>query len=293
MKKKNAHFMLMLLGICLAVSTSHAIEVEITNPGFEDPVMNPGESISDNIPGWEILYGLGGELAVNEDYSLGGWSENNVAWSYTTVSTANLFGQTVGTITENTKYTLTVKVGDRDTVGYDTNFPYAVYARLHDGTSFLTPESIDAPVPPNGGFVTWTMVYDVPAESDLVGSPLIVYLGCSGGYAAPGSMVQFDDVTLDARLLETVPGDANRDGMVNQDDAEILAANWLTQTGADWDMGDFNDDGVVNDIDATLLATNWQQDPNASQTVPEPSIIAGLLVLCITEALVGARRKIR
>ena len=188
-------------GICLADTVANAGTITILNPGFEDPAMTAGDSISGSIPGWEILYGLGGVFAVNEDYSLGGWGGNNVAWSYTTVSTANLFGQTVGTIAENTEYTLTVKVGDRNTSGYDTNFPYAVYASLHDGTSFLTPESIDAPAPPNGGFVTWTMVYNVPAGSDLAGNPLIVYLGCSGGSISPGTMVQFDDVALQSTTV--------------------------------------------------------------------------------------------
>ncbi len=51
-------------------------------------------------------------------------------------------------------------------------------------------------------------------------------------------------------------GDANVDGVVNDADTTILAANWLT-TGATWEQGDFNGDTVVNDLDATLLAANW------------------------------------
>ena len=73
------------------------------------------------------------------------------------------------------------------------------------------------------------------------------------------------------------PGDANKDGTVDEADAAILAANWLS-SGASWLMGDFNDDGVVNDADATLMASNWQGAANAS--VPEPATIimlAGLL----------------
>ena len=55
-----------------------------------------------------------------------------------------------------------------------------------------------------------------------------------------------------------IPGDVNSDGVVNVDDAAILAANWLADVGGDWRKGDINTDGVVNDLDATLLATNWQ-----------------------------------
>ena len=36
-----------------------------------------------------------------------------------------------------------------------------------------------------------------------------------------------------------LPGDANRDGKVNQADAAIVSANWLTQSGATWTDGDF------------------------------------------------------
>lgn len=68
------------------------------------------------------------------------------------------------------------------------------------------------------------------------------------------------------------PGDANRDGFIDENDASILAQHWQ-QTG-DWDAGDFNGDGVVNDIDAALLAANWTGSPSAS--VPEP----GRFLLC-------------
>ena len=60
--------------------------------------------------------------------------------------------------------------------------------------------------------------------------------------------------------LVSILGDANSDGIVNNLDAGILAANWQMQSGATWAMGDFNDDHAVNDIDATLLASNWQNN---------------------------------
>lgn len=72
-------------------------------------------------------------------------------------------------------------------------------------------------------------------------------------------------------------GDANIDGVVDAEDATILAANWLSGPEATWGMGDFNEDGFVNDIDATLLAANW--NAGASQSaVPEP----GLVAMCLS-----------
>ncbi len=54
-----------------------------------------------------------------------------------------------------------------------------------------------------------------------------------------------------------LPGDANRNGRVDDDDASTLAHNWHKQTAATWTEGDFNADGLVNDLDATILARHW------------------------------------
>ncbi len=71
-------------------------------------------------------------------------------------------------------------------------------------------------------------------------------------------------------------------GLVDETDAAILASNWQTLTGATWARGDFNGDGAVDDIDATILAGNWQAGRGGtSGTVPEPTILAGLLGLCL------------
>ena len=75
--------------------------------------------------------------------------------------------------------------------------------------------------------------------------------------------------------IQVIPGDANKDGVVNDLDATILADNWQS-TSANWFMGDFNADGTVDDVDATILATNWQVGAT-SASVPEPSTIVMLL----------------
>ena len=85
-----------------------------------------------------------------------------------------------------------------------------------------------------------------------------------------------------------VPGDANRDGIVDDADAAILAANWQKMGDALWGEGDFNDDGNVDDADATLLAANWQA--SAAAQVPEPSAIVLLIGLTALAALGRVRR---
>jgi hypothetical protein len=79
---------------------------------------------------------------------------------------------------------------------------------------------------------------------------------------------------------ERLPGDANRDGEVNDSDASILGAHWMSSS-ADWMSGDFNFDGLVNDADAAILAAHWQQSIESSPPVPEPSVWAMLLALSL------------
>ena len=103
-----------------------------------------------------------------------------------------------------------------------------------------------------------------------------------------GAVDIYDDLNIVAGTLPVlIPGDANRDGVVNEKDAAILADNWLA-SDASWDTGDFNDDNKVDDIDATILAANWQVSA-ASASVPEPSLATALLGLLLGMLLMRRR----
>lgn len=84
------------------------------------------------------------------------------------------------------------------------------------------------------------------------------------------------------------PGDADRNGFVDANDAAVLAANWQA-SGVGWAEGDFTGDGMVNDLDAALLAANWGHSL-ASAAVPEPSAIA-LLSMAFMGVLIYISRK--
>ena len=88
-----------------------------------------------------------------------------------------------------------------------------------------------------------------------------------------------DSALVTVLIANPFPGDANRDGTVNNADSAIVSANWLMQTGATWADGDFNNDGRVNDIDATLMAANWQR------TVIPPATSASAAVESEPEAV--------
>jgi hypothetical protein len=82
-----------------------------------------------------------------------------------------------------------------------------------------------------------------------------------------------------------LPGDANNDGVVDDEDATVLAANWLTTSGASWQQGDFNDDGAVDDKDASILAANWGNTTASSASVPEPRIMIMLAAVLLMMAI--------
>ena len=85
------------------------------------------------------------------------------------------------------------------------------------------------------------------------------------------------------------PGDANRNGVVDDLDAALLAENWQKQSGASWNQGDFNDDGKVDDLDAAILAANWTPPP--VNAVPEPTGLILLLGAVLSVCLLRRFRK--
>ena len=111
--------------------------------------------------------------------------------------------------------------------------------------------------------------------------------GNTGAVGAPGNFTAYKQFAV-IGTATALPGDANRDGAVNDADASILAAHWQTASGATWEMGDFNVDGAVNDADAALLAAHWTVGAG-EQSVPEPSTVAGLLGLCLAGRLLARR----
>lgn len=100
----------------------------------------------------------------------------------------------------------------------------------------------------------------------------------------------------EVKVMYTLAGDANLDGMVNFNDFSILQNNY-DQSGCDWAQGDFNHDGVVNFNDFSILQNNYdtsiaadnisdgvmdiakfrRSDAGTIVAVPEPACISILL----------------
>ena len=87
-------------------------------------------------------------------------------------------------------------------------------------------------------------------------------------------------VTADA----SIPGDTNRDGIVDQADYTV----WYNNYGAcgGWTKGDFNGDNLVDQADYTIWYNNYG---SSGGSVPEP---ATLMLLAVASAAVVRRRRL-
>jgi hypothetical protein len=104
--------------------------------------------------------------------------------------------------------------------------------------------------------------------------------------------VNLGDIFLKVGTAVDIPGDANRDGVVNAADAQAVAANWGIGSGATWENGDFNKDGAVNAADASIMAANWGYGTSeeSAGNVPEPAMVSMLLAAALL-GLAALRRR--
>lgn len=106
-----------------------------------------------------------------------------------------------------------------------------------------------------------------------------------------------DQALSPSQLLSapTIPGDADRDGVVGFDDLVTVARNYGRQSGAVWETGDFNGDGSVGFDDLVIVARHYGQGAAAAAqpqlaTVPEPDGIGALIAAA---ALLPSRKRRR
>ena len=130
-------------------------------------------------------------------------------------------------------------------------------------------------------------------EATMTGRHTLTVSHRSGNYwptatANAAAFELIDDSLGDAEFNVIADlGDANGDGVVDDNDLSLLLANWNQDAG--WDGGNFNGDSITDDSDLSLLLANWTaSDPPGAVNVPEPATVA---VLAAGLALPVLRRK--
>ena len=94
--------------------------------------------------------------------------------------------------------------------------------------------------------------------------------------------------------VASIPGDADRDGIVDFGDFLRVANNFGAIDNATWEEGDFNFDGQVSFPDFLMMSGNFGRvltSFHGAAAVPEPT--TGVLVLGALLAMFGLRRRIR
>jgi hypothetical protein len=161
-----------------------------------------------------------------------------------------------------------------DGVGADSGSAY-IYKRTDSTWSLL--ETITAS---DGAEKKWFgQIVGVDGRIFLAGGPgrTTDPLGCGDAYVYEGGSL--------------IPGDANGDNKVDDQDASILAAHWQMSSGATWEDGDFNNDGKVDDRDASILAAHWQEGTEGTTSVPEPTTLVLLAAISLLALPLLRRRR--
>jgi autotransporter-associated beta strand protein len=123
-------------------------------------------------------------------------------------------------------------------------------------------------------------------------SPESTSIGYAENSTLPlGPYAEFRGQNLDATSIivaYTRTGDANLDGVVNDDDVTIVSATYAPGVPQpSWALGDFDYNGFVDDGDVTLLGALYDPSatplpsPPAAAAVPEPAsiLLAGVAVI--------------
>ncbi|XAL98694.1 PEP-CTERM sorting domain-containing protein [Phycisphaeraceae bacterium D3-23] len=119
------------------------------------------------------------------------------------------------------------------------------------------------------------------ADEDLRNTA-IANLGTAATYAGDtyygdwnhDGLVTQEDLDIIGAIIDGVTGDLNGDLFVGAADLDILLANWGDSvTPGSLIDGDANNDGVVNELDYQIVQANWGSGVNPG-TVPEPTSLA-------------------
>ena len=258
--------------VMVFVAPVAAGQVQVENPSFELPAMNPCGFAEPIATGW-INGGVWHPAECHNAYPDGVPDGQQIGYTSGEAITQALDEE----LTSFTRVVLTVAVGRRLDGFTDGTYRVQLYA----GGALLA-EDNSTQSPPPGGFITSTVLYDALPGDPMIGEPLEIRLA-----RVTGTQANFDDVHLDTfdidcnnngivdeidigngllrdadrdgiadgcDVAEGTPGDVTGDGIVGPADLAQLLASWGPCPACD---ADFNNDGTVGPPDLGQLLANW------------------------------------
>ncbi|NLE37885.1 MAG: hypothetical protein GX621_07660 [Pirellulaceae bacterium] len=151
------------------------------------------------------------------------------------------------------------------TAGGDFRFRFNVLPGDVNGTGMVTADDFYVVRNLLGtaiGDAAYSPAYDMNGDGLIISNDVVLLRNRLGTALPEG-----EPVVPGESMMPRLPGDANGDGVVDGEDAKILASNW-GRSGMNWANGDFNKDGTVNAIDAAILAANFGATFPADQSAP-------------------------
>jgi sugar lactone lactonase YvrE len=130
----------------------------------------------------------------------------------------------------------------------------------------------------------------ISSSAAAAAEPESLSIGYADNSALPlGSFTSFHGQAVDASsvlIAFTRTGDANLDGMVDDDDVTVISASYAPEVPQPyWALGDFDYNGFVDDVDVTLLGAFYNPTSTGMATapaaVPEPASSMLLIVAVV------------
>jgi hypothetical protein len=223
------------VAILFSAIAAKATPIAITNASFESPSSPTSTSKNPNIlPGWVFNVQGGSEYGTMTVFSsmfssVGASTGNNYAYinnDYPNVTDTLTSAASLGTITPNTDYTLTVAIGNRTGSGLYNDPGNVSFSLLANGVAFDT-QTVSNGTVPNGTFDDFTLSYTTPASGSIIGENLNIQLATlpeqSNAFQAA-----FDNVTLDETTIVAAPEPATFILLVSG--LALIAIAWLRRS---------------------------------------------------------------
>ncbi len=197
--------------LMLGALGAKATPITVPNASFELPSSPTQTSTNPNvIPGWVFNVKDGsayGVAAISSNFtSPSAASGSDYAFinnDYPNVTDTLTSAASLGTITGQTRYTLTLAIGNRSGTGLYHDPGNISFSLLANGVPFATQTVTNGTVP-DGAFQDFTLTYTTPSSNSVIGENLTMQLATlpeQGSAYQPG----FDNVTLNATSVAVAP----------------------------------------------------------------------------------------